>query len=160
MTIRRTTRRKLIRRHDAFIKRMLDQPGVARSLLREHLPATITARLIDEDPERLPDSFISARYRESRTDRLFRIRTKSGRTVFLYVLVEHKSAPDPRIGLQLLTYIERIYVWWASTLGGAVEGRLPGLPAVIPLVIYNGRDPWTGPLSFADGIEAEEDLRD
>lgn len=99
---------QLILRHDQYFKRLLDRPGTAAALLRERLPPSLAARLTDDPPEPLPTSFISDELDESRTDRLYRAWTRDGAPVLVYTLVEHKSAPDQRLGLQLLGYRTRI----------------------------------------------------
>jgi hypothetical protein len=87
---------RLFHRHDAYFKRLLDQPGTALALLRERLPAVVARRLVDEEPESLPTSFISDDLEERRPDRLYLTRTREGQPVLVYTLVEHKSSPDHR----------------------------------------------------------------
>ncbi|MFX4982818.1 Rpn family recombination-promoting nuclease/putative transposase, partial [Acinetobacter baumannii] len=82
-------------RHDQFFQTLLDQPGTAAALLRERLPAEVVALLADEPPELVPGSFVSARLRAYCTDRLYRTRTKTGRPVLVWTLIEHKSKPEP-----------------------------------------------------------------
>ncbi len=144
----------LIRHHDEFFKRLLDRPGAAAALLRERLPPEVAVRLAPDDPEALPGSFIRDDLREVRTDRLYRVRTTDGEAAFVYVLVEHKSRPDPRLGLQLLGYLAEIWREWDEREGRDSEGRRRRLPPVFPLVVYHGATPWTVPLAFADAIAA------
>ena len=37
--------------HDAFFRALMDEPGVAAALLREHLPAEVAALLAPDAPE-------------------------------------------------------------------------------------------------------------
>lgn len=66
------------------------------------------------------------------------------------MLVEHKSAVDRRIGLQLLRYLVRIWERVDREAGGR-----GALPPIVPLVVYHGVERWAGPGRFADLIAAE-----
>ena len=152
------TRRQL-QRHDPFFRRLLDQPKAAAALLREHLPAEVAALLVDEAPEPLEGSFVSARMRAYRTDRLFKTRTKTGRPVLVLTLIEHKSSPEPRTPLQLLGYQVQILEHWSTTAGNDKHGKPRPLPALITLVVYNGTTEWDVPLSLVDATDADPVLR-
>jgi hypothetical protein len=148
---------RLFHRHDAYFKRLLDQPGTALALLRERLPVAIAKRLVDEEPESLPTSFISDELEERRPDRLYRTRTTEGQPVLVYTLVEHKSSPDQRTGLQLLGYDVQILNWWNKLEGRDENGRLRKLPALFSIVVYNGEERWTVPLTLAGATEGGDD---
>ncbi|EWY40399.1 hypothetical protein N825_36975 [Skermanella stibiiresistens SB22] len=148
---------RVIRRHDQFFKLLLDQPGAAGTLLRERLPVEVSSRLSAEDPELVNTSFVDAELRERRADRLYRVRLRDGRQALIYVLVEHKSAPDPRIGLQLLIYMVRIWEWWERHEGKDANGKPRLLPVILPLVVYHGHAEWRVPLDFADGFDVDDD---
>ena len=148
---------RLIQRHDQFIKRLLDKPGTAGTLLRERLPSEVVALLGDDPPELMAGSFVPKELAEYRTDRLYRARTKGNRPVFIHVVIEHKSKPDPRVGLQLLGYTAQILQHLDSHRDP--KGTLPPLPAVLSMVVYNGAATWTVPLSLAETTDADEELR-
>jgi hypothetical protein len=150
---------RLIHRHDQFFKRLLDKPGAAGALLRERLPEPIACRLSADTPELVAGSFISESLREYRTDRLYRVRMIGGQTAFIHVVIEHKSAPDPRIGLQLLGYLAQIWQWWDDHEDRAADGRRRPLPPVFPLVVYHGAADWAIPTSFAETLAADAELR-
>jgi hypothetical protein len=145
--------------HDAFFRALMDEPGVAAALLREHLPAEVAALLAPNTPELLDAHFVAAHLRHSQADRLYRARALGGGEVYVYVLLEHKSAPDPEVGVQLLGYLAEI---WRRLdrqrleRSGVVGGdRVP----IVPLVIYHGAREWTVPLSFGETVAAAPALR-
>ncbi|MBF0605906.1 MAG: Rpn family recombination-promoting nuclease/putative transposase, partial [Nitrospirae bacterium] len=95
--------------HDRFVRALLSDPERAGALLRERLPKEI-AELLSPEPLRLVDgSFVDEALRHHLTDRLFQAKTMTGRTVLLYVLIEHKSFPDRRVGWQVVKYTVE---WW------------------------------------------------
>lgn len=149
---------RLIKRHDQFFKRLLDHAGTAGALIRERLPWEVAERLAPDAPELVSGSFVDNELREYHTDRLYRVRTVDGEAAFIYALVEHKSSPDPGIGLQLLIYQTRVWQWWVEHQGqGREEGGRRRLPAIFPLVIYHGEAAWRIPLDFASGIDHADD---
>lgn len=141
--------------HDKLFKALTDDPRMAGTLLRERLPAGIVALLSDDPPEPVEGSFIDEELRGSQSDRLFRLRTRTGEETFLYALVEHKSAPDPGLPLQLLGYMLRIWQRHA----GRDPARLRALPPIIPLVVYHGARAWTLPTAFRELVAAEDTIR-
>ncbi|MBF0164715.1 MAG: Rpn family recombination-promoting nuclease/putative transposase, partial [Magnetococcales bacterium] len=84
--------------HDRFLKALLSNPATAGTLLRERLPKEVVAVLSTDPPELVEGSFVDEALRAHLTDRLYRVKTVTGRTALLYVLIEHKSSPDARIG--------------------------------------------------------------
>ena len=141
--------------HDKLFKGLLDQPGTAGFLLRERLPAEISSLLTDDPPELLDGEFIDEALRGSQSDRLFRAALKGGGDVLLYVLIDHKSTPEPGVILQLLGYSVRI---WFRYAGGKAEA-LRSLPPILPLVVYHGASEWRVSLSLRDTIDAPDAIK-
>ena len=118
------------------------------------LPTEIANRLSDKPPTLQDGSFVDRRLRGTTSDRLYRVTLRDGRPAFLYVLVEHKSRPDPRTPLQVLGYMVRIWERHA----GRDPGRLASLPPILPLVLYHGRVPWTVPTAVLDCLDGKATL--
>lgn len=117
--------------HDAFFRQLFAQPSVAAEFFRLYLPPAV-ATWLDLSQVRLEEaSFVDEKLREHFSDLLFRVGLKGGGEAFIYILLEHKSAPEERISLQLLRYI--VQAW----------DRLPTpLPWILPVVVYHGARPW------------------
>jgi hypothetical protein len=115
----------------------------------------VAALLAPDAPELLDAHFVAAHLRHSQADRLYRARALGGGEVYIYVLLEHKSAPDPEVGVQLLGYLAEI---WRRLdrqrleQGGAIGSERP---LIVPLVIYHGVREWTVPLSFGETVAAD-----
>lgn len=139
--------------HDTLFRALLGHSRRAAELLHAHLPSAITVRLADRLPERVDGTFVDERLRNSQSDRLFRVYLRDGRPAYIYVLLEHKSEPDPATPLQLLKYMTRIW----EQVPRAEQGRLP---PIIPLVVYHGAQTWTVPRSVVDALDADSELRD
>ncbi len=131
--------------HDALFRAMLADPQRADSILRAHLDPQLLRMLAAEPPQPLDGSFVDESLRASCSDKLLRVRLRGGKPGFLYVLVEHKSWPDRGTALQVCEYKVRIR---RQDAGGSVRA-LRDLPAIVPLVFYHGRAPWSAPRSIA-----------
>ena len=145
--------------HDLLFRALLDDPVRAGILIRDYLPADIAARLGDEPPVPLDGSFVDRTLTPSWVDRLFSVRLRDGGTLLIYVLLEHKSAPDPEVGVQLLGYLAEI--WRRLDRQRLEQGGAVGSdrPPIVPLVIYHGAREWTVPLSFGETVAAYPALR-
>lgn len=130
--------------HGAFFKKVLADTESAGTFLREHLPPDVVALLGPEPPEQLESSFVDEKLAQHHSDLLFRIHLQSGTVALAYVLMEHKSSPDPLARLQLLRYIVRILESWHQQ-----NERLP-LPPVLPLLVHQGPKGWNLSCEFVD----------
>jgi predicted transposase/invertase (TIGR01784 family) len=136
---------QLLNVHDVFFKQVLSDPKLASTFLREHLPANVAALLGPEPPEPVPASFVDEELRQHHSDLLFRVRLKAGTEAFAYLLLEHKSSPDPGARLQLLRYVVRILSQWYEQN----RPRLP-LPPVLPILANQGPGDWIYSCEFVD----------
>ena len=131
--------------HDAFFKQVLSDPVLAGLFLREHLPSEVADLLGPEVPEPVPGTFVDEELQQHHTDLIFRVHLKAGPDALAYVLMEHKSSPDPGARLQLLRYVVRLL----TRCYKQNEERLP-LPLVLPLLAHHGRKGWKLSCEFAD----------
>ncbi len=132
--------------HDGFFKRLFGDLEVASDFLRSYLPAEILSQLDLETLQLEKDSFIAPELRESFSDLLFSVKTKAESRVFIYLLLEHKSAPDRWVAFQLLRYIVQ---FWEQQRDQGCEW----LPRIIPIVFYHGRERWNVPRRLGELVE-------
>jgi len=132
--------------HDPFFKQVLSDPMLAGTFLREHLPPEVAGLLGPEPPEPVPGSFVDEDLRQHHSDLLFRVQLKDqSLEAYAYVLMEHKSAPDPGARLQLLRYVVRVLVQWYEQ-----NNRQLPLPPVLPLLTHQGPEGWSVSCEFTD----------
>jgi len=131
--------------HDAFFKQVLSDPELAGTFLREHLPPELTSLLGPETPQPVPGSFVDEELQQHHSDLIFSVRLHKGGAAFAYVLLEHKSAPDPGARLQLLRYVVRLLTRWYEEN----DKQLP-LPPVLPLLLHHGVRGWKPSCEFAN----------
>ena len=128
--------------HDAFFKQLMSAPETAGQFVRERLPPDVAALLADGPPELVPGSFIDRNLAQHHSDVLLRMDLAAGGDILLHILIEHKSAPDPLVPLQVLGYLVRIWEGWRDT------GQGRPLPPVVPVVVYHGIRAWSVPTAF------------
>lgn len=128
-------------------------PANTASQLRAVLPA-VAARLDLTKLTAISDNFVDEDLTWRHSDLLFTAPLTNGHDA--YVLIEHQSTHDPLMPYRMLRYVTRI--WDKYELDNPHTRRLP---AVIPLVVYQGPHPWTSPTQLADLIDpdTEYDMR-
>lgn len=136
--------------HDAFFKVSLSQPETALAFLRHYLPAPLADLLDLSWIDVAKDSFVDADLSEHFSDLLYLVRRSAGGQAFVYVLVEHKSHPDPFVALQLLRYMVRIWE----------KARREGQPLwpILPVVVYHGGGEWSAPQRFQESLDVPDAL--
>ena len=142
-------------RHDALFRLLVSDPGRASRLLRDYLPSEVVARLDPEHPPvHVEGTAIDGEGSRTQSDAIFRLHLRDGGEAIVYTLLEHKSRVDHRTPLQLVRYVLNV---WAMEMD---SGTFPdgGLPLVIPIVFFHGREPWTVPCSIQEMIHAPEGL--
>ncbi len=77
----------------------------------------------------------------------------------VFILVEHQSTPDPLMAVRVLIYAVETSSRFIER-HRAKTGRAPRrLPAAIPLVVHQGRRPWSGPRSLAEAFDLSPALQ-
>ena len=123
--------------HDSFVRKVLDDPKVARDLLQHELPQILAQQLNLTTLERINASYVSKSLRQSYSDMVFRVQlADSQRSAYIYTLFEHKSQPDDWCQLQLLKYM---VAQWEEYHQKQPNSQLP---PVIPIVLYHGQQGW------------------
>lgn len=132
--------------HDKLVHRVLVNPESATDLLRRHLPETVNQLLLWNTLKQLDRSFVDEALRGTEADFLYQVEHVSGNgTVWIYVLVEHQSAPDKWLRFRLLRYCCRIW-----ELNRDQKPEPSELWPIVPLVFYQGRDRWAYATEFAE----------
>ena len=92
-------------------------------------------------------SFISEHYKETESDLIYKVQFHD-REVYIYILIEFQSTIDSFMALRVLNYITNFYMDFLVNNRGVKK-----LPAVFPIVLYNGEERWTAPVNLSALIE-------
>ncbi|MCB9730088.1 MAG: Rpn family recombination-promoting nuclease/putative transposase [Deltaproteobacteria bacterium] len=148
--------------HDALFKSVFGQSALAGAHLRRFLNADLVDALAWETLERVPGSFTDDLLGERHTDLLFSVQWRgegegeaSREPALFYILAEHQSRPDAMMPMRLLRYMLRI---WERHLVEHPNAR--GVPAIFPVVVYHGPEPWSAATRFSELVDIPSALRD
>jgi hypothetical protein len=97
----------------------------------------------------LSASYVTDDLRQRHGDLVWRLRFKDERWLYVVLLLEFQSAVDRSMAVRMLTYTALLY---QKLIAEGVLRERSGLPPVLPVVIYNGRRPWTVPVDVAELI--------
>ena len=134
---------------DPAYKRLFSRPRMVQDLLRGFAARTWSGDLDFASLTPLPASYVSHDLRQRHGDLVWRVRFKDDRWLYVVLLLEFQSAVDRSMAVRMLTYSGLLY---QKLIAEGVLRKHGGLPPVLPVVIYNGRRPWTAPADVAELI--------
>jgi len=123
-----------IRPSDKLIRRIFSKKQEVIDFFKKTIPSNLVEQIDWENILFGKENFVGLKWDESRTDQLYRLPIKTGSEIFIYILFEHKSYYDPKIYIQLLEYLSKIYRW-------QIENEKE-LKIVLPFVFYHGEKDW------------------
>jgi len=125
--------------HDENYKRLFASPLMVQDVLRACLPAYRLAAADFSSLGKLSPEYIGDELRKRHGDTVWRLRL-GRRRVFL-LLLEFQAQDDRWMALRILTYTGLLLQELIRSRAPEVAGER--LPAVLPVVLYNGTEPWT-----------------
>jgi putative YhgA-like transposase len=135
--------------HDSGYKLLFSHPRMVEELLRGFVHEPWVEDLDFGTLEQAEASFTSPDLQERHSDRVWRLRWRGGDRgwFYVYLLLEFQSTPDPFMAVRLLGYVALLL---ADLVRTKVATPTQGLPAVLPLVLYNGKRPWGAPADLSN----------
>jgi len=136
--------------HAEFFKNIFSRPDSSRALLRQYLPEAIGKQLDFSGLRVGKDSFVDDNLKNHFADVVVSIPLLERHdTLHVYCLLEHKSAPDYLVGLQLLRYMA---LQWQELYKQKLLPENGKLPPIVPLVLYHGPPKWPHSCRFQDVV--------
>ena len=136
--------------HDETYKKLFAFPRMVEDLLRGFVPGPRVDDIDFSTLRKLSSEYVSDELLKRHGDAVWRVRLR-GRWLYLVVLLEFQSRDEPRMALRILTYTGLLYE--ELVRNGVVEADEP-LPAVLPVVLYNGARPWRAAREMRELIAA------
>ena len=133
--------------HDSGYKKLFSNRTIFRQLIETFVNQEWVHSLDFDKCEPLDKSFISEHYKETESDLIYKIQFHD-REVYIYILIEFQSTVEPFMALRVLNYITNFYMDFLVNNSGVSK-----LPAVFPIVLYNGNALWTAPVNLSALIE-------
>lgn len=133
--------------HDAGYKLLFSNPAFVRDLLLGFVPQAWVEKLDFSSLEMLNGHHVSEAMQGRCEDMVWRLRLGGEDWLYLYLLLEFQSTPDRFMALRLLTYVGLFWQQLEKQGQLTQEGRLP---PVLPVVLYNGFQPWKHSVRLGD----------
>ena len=138
--------------HDSGYKKLFSNRTIFRQLLEIFVNQEWIHSLDFDKCEPLDKSFISEHYKETESDLIYKIQFHD-REVYIYILIEFQSTVEPFMALRVLNYVTNFYMDFLVN-----NSDVKKLPAVFPIVLYNGEAPWLAPVNLSALIEQNPPL--
>jgi hypothetical protein len=140
-------------KHDESYKQFFSHPQMVEDLLRGFINAPWVKQLNFSTLEKVNSEYISDKKLKKRAnDVVWKVCYQGQQWLYIYILLEFQSKPDPTMALRMMTYLGLLYLELYKTkqfVKDKVSGY-PKLPPVLPLVLYNGKTPWHKALDVND----------
>jgi predicted transposase/invertase (TIGR01784 family) len=141
--------------HDKSYKDLYSNKEIFLDLIKGTLKANWAKGLKAEQLTLVNRSYITSDYEEKETDIVYSANVNGSEVIF-YVLLEFQSSLDYRMPLRLFFYISEILREYAKNAEHKAFDKNIKIPAVVPLVLYNGKSIWDVPTRFRDIVQSEE----
>ena len=141
--------------HDKSYKDLYSKKEIAIDLFKSLVNKEWTKYLVPENLTLVNKSYITADYEELESDIVYKANVKNTE-VYFYILLEFQSTVDYRMPLRLLFYMCEILREYAVNAKHKKYDKNIKIPAVIPIVLYNGEQKWDVPREFREMIYNEE----
>jgi predicted transposase YdaD len=125
-------------------------------LVKNHIAAPWVEQIGENDLELIDKRFVTKDFRDREADIVYKAKVDGADVVF-YVLLEFQSGVDFTMPFRLLSYmVELMRRLFAAA--DPKERRRKGfrLPAIVPIVLYNGTDKWSCVRSFKEYLAGYE----
>jgi len=141
-------------KHDKGYKGILSNSAVFLHFLRKYFAAAAwTANISADDLERIDKSFITKGYGKMDSDVIYKLKL-AGSDVYFYVLIELQTKVDFTMPFRLLRYMVELQNDIFENTDEKIRRRKAfRMPAIVPIVLYTGKDKWTAKTAYREYTE-------
>ena len=146
--------KEITNKHDKGYKRIFSRNRNFLYFLNKYIKSKEVAGWVDnidkDDLVWINTELIDDKFKERDSDIIYRMKFK-GKEIIFYVMLELQSTVDFSIPFRLLTYMTLILKYvFENTPKNEREAKGYRLPAVVPVILYNGADNWTAVRTFKE----------
>jgi predicted transposase/invertase (TIGR01784 family) len=137
-------------RHDEGYKYILSKASNFLHFLKKYFHAPWMADISVDDIEPVNKSYITKEYRRVDSDLIYKLK-RGDADIYFYVLLELQSKVDHTMVFRLLRYMVELLNDIFKNADKNVRRRKDyRLPAIVPIVLYDGDSRWTAVKSFKE----------
>jgi len=130
--------------HDRGYKESLSHPKQFLHFLKKYVKADWMQELTEEQLVLADKEFIDKDYEGREADLIYKVIQKDGMCVYIFILQELQSTVDYTMNFRILMYVvNSLLRYFLNTDKDIRERKDFRLPAMVPIVFYNGEQPWT-----------------
>lgn len=141
---------------DSSSKLIFEDNTLCCQFLRDYIELPYFNEIRPEDIEDVSEQFVPLFSEERNADRVKKVYIKNMVPFFLISLIEHKSAIDFDVCMQILRYMIHIWEDYAKEAEKICKGITKTAdfkyPPILPIVYYEGSGKWTVPFDFKSRI--------
>jgi predicted transposase/invertase (TIGR01784 family) len=147
----------MAKEHDKRYKKLFARTGNIMDFLTNFTEfKELVKDAAEEDFQLIDKEFITKDYRDREADIIYRVRLKD-REIIFYLLLELQSSVYFAMPIRLLTYMTEVLQREFRNADPALrEQKTYRLPAVLPIVLYNGTGKWTVATQFREYQQGHE----
>lgn len=125
--------------HDLSYRDFFSHLRMIRDLLQEIVGEEWVTRIDFDFGELVNTSFVKG-FKNRETDVIWKFRRKDGgEPIYVYILIEFQSRPDPTMPVRFMVYVGHFYQALLDSQPAAARKKLP---FIIPIVINTGPELW------------------
>ncbi|AWI04552.1 Rpn family recombination-promoting nuclease/putative transposase [Clostridium drakei] len=142
--------------HDKSYKDLFSNKELLIDMLQNFVESSWIKEITKDNIELVNKSYILSDYEELESDIVYKA-TIDDREVIFYILLEFQSYVDYSMPIRLFLYMSEI---WREVLKNTKQAEVKSkdfrLPAIVPLVLYNGEYKWTVEKKFKNIMNKSE----
>jgi hypothetical protein len=136
--------------NDKGYRRMLGKKRNFLEFVKQHIAAPWAGRLNEADIELVNSRFVTKGMKDRESDIIYKARV-DGEEIYFFILLELQSYVDHTMPFRFLEYMAEMYGrLFYDTEENIRQQRGFRLPAVVPILLYNGADEWSCARSFGE----------
>ena len=134
--------------HDKTYRSFFENKEIFLQLLKSFINETWTTKLQEDKLFEDKSHYILRDFEEAEADIVYKAIIED-EEVFFCILLELQSTVDHSMPIRLFYYMAEIWRKYIKEHPKETVKRADfKLPAIVPIVLYNGSNTWTAPLSF------------
>lgn len=145
---------KIYQIYNAAYYQLFSNIDLFKELLKTFVKLDWIEKIDFETIENVSTKFISESYKRRESDIIYKVKLIDEKEIYIYIMIENQSTVDKFMPVRCLNYITGLYLELIKSKGETVE-----LPAIFPIVLYNGDEKWTHSNKISDFITNNDILK-
>ncbi|WP_074042224.1 Rpn family recombination-promoting nuclease/putative transposase [Desnuesiella massiliensis] len=142
--------------HDKSYKDLFSNKEILATMVQSFVKSSWKEEITKDNIELVNKSYILSDYEELESDVVYKANIDNKEVIF-YILLEFQSYVDYSMPIRLFLYMSEI---WREVLRNSERSQVRSkdfkLPAIVPIVLYNGEYKWTVEKKFKNVINKSE----